>query len=488
MIDPLTQAPILDMFMGVGQDPASKIFAELKRKAEEARAQAQAQNPGAPVPPVDYAGLMEKATRIAAGEPPEATLEPERVAEAGQHVGALLPGETAGIPDSPPRGWRGLGRVFQGEEVPADAARQARFRGMTDAGVALLGSAGEGNLGRGLAQGLSAFQGGMEGELEGFTERRRRRALDDLSRRSTEESIESSRAARGRAESGEERAATTFEQSQEERRAALQVMREQLREIEELAGADSPEVDRARALVKGGPALRDDLDKLHERLIARERFPEDRAMETEAEIERLRRLYEEDPRAAFERAMELRRLEAYERNAGRYGGGGDVTATTMLSTLNRLAEDEFNQLLLERGGPTALRAYQEGMAPAGVNLKELRIEAEERAFEVLERQREGVHRLRGTTPPGSRRRSDLPARDEAASGARSPGGVEVLGGASEGGEADSSGAGAGRAALQIRREARAQGIEVTDEDLEKIRRDLAMGASPDQVRRQLGIQ
>lgn len=480
MIDPLTQGPILDMFMGVGSDPASQVFAELKRKAEEARAQAQAQNPGAPLPPIDYAALMEKATRIAAGERPEDTVRPEELEQARRHLApsGMMPGETAGVPSGGQGAgfWGRIGRTFQGEEIPADDARRARFRALTDAGTALLASAGEGNLGRGLAEGLSAFQGGLDRELGSFAERRRRRELDDLARRSAEESIRSSRGARSRAEAGEERAQTTFEQSQEERLAARQVMLEQLREIEELAGPDSPEVDRARALVKGGPPLRDDLDELHQRLIARKRFPEDRAMETEAELERRKRLYEEDPGERFDREIARERLETW------YGRGGDVTPTAMLSDLNDLAEQEFEFLLRTRGGPTAYLMYKEGMMPVGVNIPELREEAENRAEALLSRRRERVRGIRGGEGEGggNGRGRGLPLRDPAGVGAETSGGLYVK----DGSEGD---VGPGRQALQIRREARVHGIEVSDEDLEKIRRDLDMGATVEEVRRRLGI-
>lgn len=404
-MDPLVHGPILDMFMGSGSGgggSAMDIFQDLKRKAEEARAQAQAQNPGAQLPPIDYAGLMQKASQIAAGAPPEATIEPGRAQEAADHMQALgmAPGETAGMPDRGPGGggglWSRIGSNFEGESVPADAARRARLKGLTDAGLALLSSAGEGDLGRGLAGGLSAFKGGMDRELEGFTARRRQTEADDLRRRQVEESLGASREARQRARAGEARDVASFEQKQGDREAVLSAMDEQVRAIEGLAGADSPEADRAHALRRGGPALQDDLDKLHQQLIARKRFPEDQAMETDAEIAKRKRIFAEDPEASWRRGVEERRLDLYNTRAGGSTTGNDITATSMLSYLNRKSEDEFELLLLEKYGATAFAAYKKfGMLPGGADLSALQDQAEQRAFDALERNRGKIRGLRG---------------------------------------------------------------------------------------------
>jgi len=136
-----------------------------------------------------------------------------------------------------------------------------------------------------------------------------------------------------------------------------------------------------------------DLDELHQRLIGRERFPETKEMETDAEIERRKRLFEEDPGARHQREMEERRIDLYGQR-GRTQGE-DVTATSMLSYLGREAENQFEILLLERGGSMALRSYKEGMSPPGIDLKALRQEAEERAFDKLEGQRERIGELKG---------------------------------------------------------------------------------------------
>lgn len=384
MLDTLSQVPVMDMMMGASSGSAASIFQELKRKAEEARAQAQAQNPTAQLPPIDYAGLMEKATQIAAGTPPEQTLEPERIAEAKNHLGGALPpgpsGMSAPAGDSPGL-WGGMGRNYQGEEIPADAARRARFSGMTDAGLALLGSASEGNIGRGLAEGISAFQGGMGRELEGFTARRREAGLDDLRRRSTEESMEASREARERAAAGEGREETAFKQSQEDRESALAAMRDQLSEIEGIAGADSPEAERGRALLRGGPTLFSDLDKLHQQVIARKRFPEDQAMETDAELARRKRLFEEDPGERYERVVEGRRIAIAEENAKRYGAGarGELTESGYLTALDRETDRIYRALLeAKKVG---------GFLPPSVDPMEVMDEAESLAERRLEEKR-----------------------------------------------------------------------------------------------------
>lgn len=281
----------------------------------------------------------------------------------------------------PQSGFGRIGRLFQGEVMPEEVARQARFRGLTDAGLSLLSGASEGNLGRGLAGGLNAFQQRMDSDLGSFQERRREAMLDDLTRRSTEESILSSSSARERAEAEEGRRGAAFEQSQEDRNRVLESMRQQVSQIASAQDAHPAEIERAKALLRGGPELQDELDELHKGVVGIQTMGRDTEVSTDAEVERLQRLYEEDPNRRHDRRMEEARLTAY---GSRGGAGSDVTSTTLMTHVARQAEHEFEMLLLETGGPFARRMYKEGMEPIlppGVTLRDLRDQADQRALD-----------------------------------------------------------------------------------------------------------
>lgn len=212
--------------------------------------------------------------------------------------------------------WRNIGSTYEGEELPDDIARSNRRRAMLDAGMALLAGAGRQQPGEAIAAGMSAFRGGLDRESEGYLKRRRAGEEFDLQKRSAEESMAASRESRTRAATAEARAASEHGYVQESRAGAREAMRDLVREVEEIAGKDSDDADRARALFKGGPSLFGDLEAHHKGVLDRKQAPEvarEKAeVDTETEIERRKRLFAEDPGEVFNRRMEERRLGAYE--------------------------------------------------------------------------------------------------------------------------------------------------------------------------------
>jgi hypothetical protein len=155
-------------------------------------------------------------------------------------------------------------------------------------------------------------------------------------------------------------------------------MRDQLSEIEGIAGSASPEAERGRALLRGGPTLFSDLDKLHQQVIARKRFPEDQAMETDAELARRKRLFEEDPGERYERGVEERRMRLYETRA-EGSGRGELTESGYLAALDRETDRIYRALLeAKKVG---------GYLPPGVDPMEVMDEAEGLAERRLEEKR-----------------------------------------------------------------------------------------------------
>lgn len=226
--------------------------------------------------------------------------------------------------------WRGIGTTFQGEAVDPEIARQSRRGAIGDVGLALLSTAGRAPIGEAFPRALAAFRGGLSRENEAALKRKRETEEFDLSRRSVEEQISSSRAATKRADSEEGRQAKEYGFTEETRQGTREGMSDLVREIEEIAGKDSNEADRARALQKGGPKLYGDLEKLHKEILDRSTLPERKREETDAELEERRRIYKEDPGALFERNIKERTTAAYERQAG---GRGGLSSSAYLSQL-----------------------------------------------------------------------------------------------------------------------------------------------------------
>lgn len=289
----------------------------------------------------------------------------------------FVPPEAAGLPPgageeelSP---FQRIGTSFQGEEIPPEMAAQLRRRAAVAAGLSLMGNAASGRPASSLAAAFGAGAGALEQGQEGFVERRRQTSKDELSRRATEESITASEESRRRAAAGEEREATKFDIGLEEREGMAGAAAAAVAEIEDIAGADSLEARRARAMAKGGPDLQDDLDKLLGEVIARKQAPEMADEATDIEIAKRRRLFEEDPQLVNERQLAARRVAAYEAavaaQTGRKAAG--VTPTTYFSQLGTETRKMYDVLI-----KSPENAYPTGMLKEGVDTTAVYAEAQ----------------------------------------------------------------------------------------------------------------
>lgn len=209
--------------------------------------------------------------------------------------------------------------TWGGEAIPDETARLARGRGLLAFGTSMLGLEAAKDPGAALGRGVAGFSDAMSGTLEEQRQIARQREADQRER---EQEADRKRQAALTFESGTaelEEFRDKQRRGRELRIATGKSAGDMLREIEEVAGAESPEVGQARALAAlGEEADLDRLAELHEAATKRARRGEDAAFLTEQEIRdvqaKVRAGVEEDPLAAGRRAERGLALEA-QRNA-----------------------------------------------------------------------------------------------------------------------------------------------------------------------------